>query len=209
MKTLLTSTLFCFVLNLSFGQNAIKSFNQNEAITYSSQLNATSQSNKKVYDKVLVWFYKSFFHNYDKITTQDRVTGEIVGKTLFFSTYKVPTSADSTLGLHYTDYNFEWSIKIDNGKINFNINNIYINKHIDLTGDKLVTAGEKAPFKILLQNNKEMEKEWSLSKAYLLKNLDNLVASLNTVLKSNDDEQNWSFLETPETPVQQSDLSIR
>ncbi|MGG9970901.1 DUF4468 domain-containing protein [Ferruginibacter sp. SUN002] len=168
----------------------------NAVMTFSREINAGTQSNDRLFNKSLIWFAKSFFHSYDKILSSDRSTGIITGRTFFYSGYKVPGKTDSTNAFDYTNYNFEWTIKITNGKVDFTIGNMYVNKNIHVTNNidqkTAVTKAVKIPFIVLLNTDEKMKNDWKLSRSYLVNNLDALVVSLNKEL-AGDSDLNWYF----------------
>jgi hypothetical protein len=202
MKKLLTTALLCAIIQISFAQNAFVSQKNSDLLTYTKELNGSDQSDKRIFDKTLIWFYKSFKYNYDKIQTKDRETGIISGRALFYSPYKVSEKGDSVAGEYYTNYNFEWTVRIENNKINFSIEKIYINKNFDyeITGKRLATTATKIPFIVLTQSDEKMEKDWNSSKIFLMKNLDALVTSLDTELSTNDD-MGWYFKDEPDNEM--------
>jgi len=220
MKKLFSTTLICCFINFAFAQTAFVASAKKSAmsyatdatlvtspdgtvstapdatVTYSKELSQATQIKNRLYDKTLIWFYKSFFHSYDKIISSNKESGIIVGRTFFYSSYNVPKKADSVKASDYTNYNFEWTAKIENGKVNFSIDNIYINMNVYVTNDinqkMAVTKATKIPFSVLSKSDKKMEIEWNLSKAYLVNNLNALTVSLNKELET-DDDLNWIF----------------
>ncbi len=220
MKKLLTTALLCVIIKFSFAQNVFAAYTKNAtatfpvdatvtttpegivtyaptaAVTYSKDLNKNAQSTSRLFDKTLIWFYKSFFHTYDKIITSNKEAGIITGRTFFYSTYNVPEKEGTVKAFDYTNYNFEWTVKIENGKMNFSIANIYINKnvydHKDINQKTAVTHAVKIPYSVLTQSDKKMENDWGISKSYLITNIDALVASLNKELAT-DSDLTWVF----------------
>ncbi|UEG48964.1 DUF4468 domain-containing protein [Ferruginibacter lapsinanis] len=149
------------------------SFGQDKPMRYDKVINQIPLGKEQLFDRVLLWFDRSFFNNEDVIKVTNRKAGMIAGKAVFYSGYKVPVNnIDSVNDDKFVNYNFEWTIWINNNYIYFSIPQIYIN------GTTLVTTAKKCPIVILAQSDEITDSQWNLAKIYLIKNLDVLLDSL-------------------------------
>lgn len=166
MQHFLLSFVFFFVFEFTSAQD--------KPLSYAKTLNSIPLNNDQIFDKVLLWFGSSFFNDKDIIKVKNKSTGIITGNAVFYSGYKVPiNSKDSIDDDKFVNYNFEWTIRVINNHVHFSIPKIYINHKI------LVTTAKKCPVTILAQSDEKTDNQWGLAQAYLIKNLNVLVESLN------------------------------
>ena len=159
--------------------NISHSFAQDRVLSYTKNISGISLSQDQLFEKVLQWYERSFFNTKDKIKTSNKQSGVITANAVFYSAYKVPNGPDSTAGEDFVNYNFEWTIKISNNQISFRI------PHINITtpsNSVPVTSAKSTPYPIIMQPQQIAERNWALAKKYLMKNLDELTASLYTEL---------------------------
>lgn len=177
MKKLYVSVIITLLIKFSIGQDSL--------LTYSKILKVDSISKNEIFDKTLIWCSKSFTDSKSAINVKERDGGIIGGKAYYQSLYKVPKKKDSTMGVIFNNYYFDWLIEIKEGKLRFSATNILLK---ELNNDYIVSTKTKAPFEVWLQAKSKTEFEWKLSKEYFVKNLERLMASLNDdlVLKKTD-----------------------
>ena len=143
-------------------------------------------SKNEIFDKALVWCSKAFNDSKSAINVKERDGGIIGGKAFFVSPYKVPKKKDSTSGMVFNNYYFDWLIEIKDNKLRFTANNIILK---ELDRDFMVTSKKQAPFEVWLQPKSKTELEWRLSKEFFIRNLDELMLSLHNDLVKKD--INW------------------
>lgn len=154
---------------------------QDTLLTYSHILKVDTLSKNEIFDRTLIWCSKAFKDSKSAINVKERDGGIIGGKAYYQSPYEVPKKKDSTLGLIFNNYYFDWLIEIKDNKLRFTANNIILK---ELDKDFIVTTKKIAPFEVWLQPKSKTELEWKLSKEYFIKNLDELLSSLNSDLTS-------------------------
>lgn len=166
-KVILLIGILFFTSKLIFGQDT--------ALTYSHVSKFDTLSKNEIFDKTLIWCSKAFKDSKSAINVKERDGGIIGGKAFYLSPYNVPKKKDSTLGMIFNNYYFDWLIEVKDNKLRFTANNIILK---ELERDYTVTTKKQAPFEVWLQPKSKTELEWKLSKEYLIKNLDNLMFSL-------------------------------
>ncbi len=157
------------------------SIGQDSLLTYSKILKVDSISKNEIFDKTLIWCSKSFTDSKSAINVKERDGGIIGGKAYYQSFYKVPKKKDSITGSTFSNYYFDWLVEIKEGKLRFSVTNVLLK---ELNSEYIVTTQAKVPFEVWLQPKSKTELEWKLSKEYFIKNLDRLMASLNSDLIS-------------------------
>jgi hypothetical protein len=167
MKRLLVLLVLFLLTKLSIGQDSL--------LTFTKILKVDSISKNEIFDKTLVWCSKSFIDSKSAINVKERDGGIIGGKAYYQSLYKVPKKKDSTIGVIFNNYYFDWLIEIKEGKLRFSATNILLK---ELNSDYVVSTKINAPFEVWLQPKSKTELEWKLSKEYFIKNLERLLDSL-------------------------------
>lgn len=152
---------------------------QDTLLTYSHILQVDTLSKNEIFDRTLIWCSKAFKDSKSAINVKEREGGIIGGKAYYQSPYKVPKKKDSTLGLVFNNYYFDWLIEIKDNKLRFTASNIILK---ELDKDFIVTTTKIAPFEVWLQPKSKTELQWKLSKEYFVKNLDELLFSLRSDL---------------------------
>lgn len=177
MKSLIFLFTFLLVTTFVTGQDSL--------LTYTKILKVDSISKNEIFDKTLIWCSKAFNDSKSAINVKERDGGIIGGKAYYVSYYKIPKKKDSTMGVVFNNYFFDWLIEIKEGKLRFSATNILLK---ELNNDYVVTAKVKAPYEVWLQPKSKTEAEWKLSKEYFIKNLDKLMISLNgdLIIQKND-----------------------
>lgn len=177
MKRFFVSAILTFLIKFSIGQDSL--------LTYSKILKVDSISKNEIFDKTLIWCSKAFSDSKSAINVKEREGGIIGGKAYYLSSYKVPKKKDSTIGVIFNNYYFDWLIEVKDGKLRFSATNILLK---ELNSDYIVSTKIKAPYEVWLQPKSKTQLEWKLSKEYFIKNLDRLMTSLNDdlVLKKTD-----------------------
>jgi Domain of unknown function (DUF4468) with TBP-like fold len=177
MNKLLISIILTLLVKFSIGQDSL--------LTYSKILKIDSVSKNDIFDRTLIWCSKSFNDSKSAINVKEREGGIIGGKAYYLSSYKIPKRKDSTSGVIFNNYYFDWLIEIKEGKLRFSATNILLK---ELNSDYIVSTKTQAPFEVWLQPKSKTELDWKLSKEYFIKNLDRLMLSLNNdlVLKKTD-----------------------
>ena len=168
MKRLFSSIILTLIIKFSIGQDSL--------LTYTKILKVDSLSKSEIFDKTLIWCSQSFKDSKSAINVKERDGGIIAGKAYYHSSYNVPKKRDSTSGVIFNNYYFDWLIEIKDGKLRFSATGILLK---ELNSDYIVTTKTKAPFEVWLQPKSKTELEWKLSKEYFIKNLDRLIMSLN------------------------------
>jgi hypothetical protein len=159
---------------------------QDTALTYSHILKVDTLSKNEIFDKTLIWCSKAFKDSKSAINVKERDGGIIGGKAFYLSAYMVPKKKDSTPGVVFNNYYFDWLIEIKDNKLRFTANNIILQ---ELDKDFIVSTKKKAPFEVWLQPKSKTELEWQLSKEYFIRNVDKLMLSLQSDLIKKD--TNW------------------
>lgn len=166
-RTILLTALHLLLSVIIYGQDT--------AITYSHILKVETLSKNQIFDKTLIWCSKAFNDSKSAINVKEREGGIIGGKAFYISPYKVPKKKDSTLGLFFNNYYFDWLVEIKDNKLRFTANNIVLK---ELDREIAVTTKKQAPFEVWLQPKSKTELEWQLSKQYFIRNLEKLMYSL-------------------------------
>lgn len=168
-------TLSLFFSSITFGQDT--------ALTYVHVIKLDTLSKNEIFDKTLIWCSKAFKDSKSAINVKEREGGIIGGKAFYLSPYMVPKKKDSTLGIVFNNYYFDWLIEIKENRLRFTANNIILK---ELDNDFIVTTKKEAPYQVWLQPKSKTELEWQLSKKYFLRNLDKLMVSLQDDLLKKD-----------------------
>jgi len=161
------------------------SFSQDSALTYSRILKFDSLSKDEIFDKALIWCSKHFeYGSKHAIDVQERNSGIIAGKATYENKYKIPSKKDSVwMFSQFTNYRFSWLIEIKDGKLRFTTNNIeVIEENTPGYADHTYYPGiDKQPV-FLMQAKSKTKLYWELSQQYFIKNMDDLISSLNNDL---------------------------
>jgi hypothetical protein len=182
MRKIILSALLLAVVNFSFAQNAY--------INYKGEINETSQTNFRIFDKTLVWIYKSIFKkNMEQLKMYNGNVGIVVGRTLYYSAKKGIVNPDTNEEPEYADYNFEWIIEIDNSHINFTLTNT--KNYNDINRTNTIVSKKIIPVNEFAKNDNRIGSEWETSQSYSIKKLDTLVAALCTELETGEDDLVW------------------
>ena len=118
MKKIFISLIITLIIKFSIGQDSL--------LTYSKILKVDSVSKNEIFDKTLIWCSKAFTDSKSAINVKEREGGIIGGKAYYQSFYKVPKKKDSTLGVIFSNYYFDWLIEIKEGKLRFSATNLLL-----------------------------------------------------------------------------------
>ena len=159
-------------------------------ITYSKVFIADLITKQQIYDRAMIWFSKAFVDSKGAINVKEKESGIIAGKATYKNMYKSAPKKkkDSTEGIMFYNYKFDWLFEVKEGKARISITQINVK---DLVEEKYypVIMKDSAPYKILFQFKAVTDTEYLLSKKYFVRNMDLLMASINeAILKK---EENW------------------
>jgi hypothetical protein len=161
---------------------------QDSVLMYSHILKVDTLSKNQIFDKALIWCSKSFKESKSAINVKEREGGIIAGKAKTVIVYYIPTQKDSTLGLLFYDYRFDWLIEIKDNKLRFSAKNIEVNEGAQESYLPVTTKIE-APTKLTFTKQSKVNLWWKLSKEAFIRNLDKLMLSLyDDLIKK---EESW------------------
>jgi len=159
---------------------ASTSFCQDTLLTYTRVVTFDSIGKNEIFDKTLIWCSKSFTDSKSAINVKERDGGILAGKALYKSPYKIPKKKDSTEGIYYNNYYFDWLIEIKDNKLRFSVTNVKLH---ELEQEYVVSSSSKPPYDIIFYSTKNITNSWILTRKYFISNLSRLLDNLSSEIQ--------------------------